>query len=304
MGSGLATAELAAAVASAGALGMVGLARMPAAEVAQVLTDLGGRTGGAFGANFLMPFVDRDAVATASDKARLVEFFYGDPDPSLVDVVHAGGALAAWQIGSTDEARAAVGAGCDVVVVQGVEAGGHVRGTSRLLTLLEQVLDFTEVPVVAAGGIGGPRSMAAALAAGASAVKVGTRFAAAAESGAHPRYMDALVAAQPEDTELTGVFSVMWPDAPHRVLRSAIERAQAFDGDIVGETNWGGSRVPLPRFTASAPNRETTGAIEAMPLYAGLSVGGVTHVQPAAEIVQELARGCEELLQGWTHRIS
>ena len=103
MGSGVATAELAAAVASAGALGMVGLAMMPAPAVTDVLTDLGRRTGGAFGANFLMPFLDRDAVAAASDKARLVEFFYGDPDHSLVELVRGGGALAAWQVGSLDE---------------------------------------------------------------------------------------------------------------------------------------------------------------------------------------------------------
>ena len=141
--------------------------------------------------------------------------------------------------------------------------------------------------------------MAAALAAGASAVKVGTRFAAAAESGAHPRYVDALIAAKPEETELTSVFSVMWPDAPHRVLRSSIEKAQAFEGEVVGEMTWDGARVPLPRFMASAPTRETTGVIEAMPLYAGLSVGGVTQVQPAAEIVRELAQGSEELLRGW-----
>jgi len=283
---------------------MVGLAMTPAPKVAEVLADLGRRTGGAFGANFLMPFLDRDAVAAASDKARLVEFFYGEPDRSLVELVHGGGALAAWQVGSVDEGREAVDAGCDVIVVQGVEAGGHVRGELSLLTLLEHVLQVTDIPVVAAGGIGGPRSMAAALGAGASAVKVGTRFAAAAESGAHSRYVDALVAAKPEDTELTTVFSVMWPDAPHRVLRSSIENAQAFDGDVVGEMAWGDARVPLPRFVASAPNRETTGAIEAMPLYAGLSVGGVTDVRPAAEIVRELAQGAEELLSRWEHRIT
>ena len=299
-----ATPELAAAVASEGAVGMLGLSMMPAPVVAELLTDLRGMTEGVYGVNFLVPFLDRDevgaareAVAVASEKARLVEFFYGQPDPTLVNIVHAGGGLAGWQVGSVDEARAAVDGGCDLIVVQGVEAGGHVRGQVSLLPLLDQVLDFTNVPVVAAGGIGGPRAMAAALAAGAAAVRVGTRFAAAAESGAHPIYVDALVAATSEDTELTTVFSEMWPDAPHRVLRSSIERAQAFDGDVVGEMTRGGVRIPLPRFAAFSPGRATTGAIEAMPHYAGQTVGSVTRVQPAAEIIRELCYGAEELLR-------
>ena len=143
-----------------------------------------------------------------------------------------------WQVGSADEARAAVDAGCDLVVAQGDEAGGHVRGTLGLLTTLERVLDAVEVPVVAAGGIGSARQVAAALAAGASAVRVGTRFIASAESGAHPDYVRAVLEATAEDSTLTDVFSVGW-DAPHRVLRSCIEAARAFRGDVVGSADLG-----------------------------------------------------------------
>src|SRR5207248_5682729 len=107
-------------------------------------------------------------------------------------IVHAGKALAAWQVGSLEEAQAAVDAGCDFIVAQGVEAGGHVRGRISLLPLLDEVLPVVGIPVVAAGGIGTARAMAAALAAGASAVRVGTRFVAAVESEAHPHYKEAL----------------------------------------------------------------------------------------------------------------
>src|SRR4029079_17846263 len=117
-------------------------------------------------------------VEVAAAKARVVEFFYGDPDASLVRLAHRGGALVRWQIGSCEEARAAVAAGCDFIVAQGVEAGGHVRGRIGLLPLLDEVLTVAPVPVVAAGGIGTARGMAAALAAGAAAVRVGTRFVA------------------------------------------------------------------------------------------------------------------------------
>ncbi len=94
----------------------------------------------------------------------------------MVHIVHKGGALAGWQVGSKEEAVAAVEAGCDLVVAQGIEGGGHIRGRVGLLALLGEVLEEVDVPVVAAGGIGTGRAMAAALAAGVSAVRVGTRF--------------------------------------------------------------------------------------------------------------------------------
>src|SRR6185436_937005 len=87
------TPELAAAVAEAGGLGMVGTPMLPPAGVEQLLDAVAALTRGAFGANFLMPFLDRACVEVAAAKARVVEFFYGDPDPALVALGHQGGAL-------------------------------------------------------------------------------------------------------------------------------------------------------------------------------------------------------------------
>src|SRR5207249_11220110 len=119
-----------------------------------------------FGANFLIPeaFVSdldeiREQVETASKLVKVVEFFYRQPDPSLVDLVDEGGALASWQVGSNEEAVAAAEAGCDIIVAQGVEAGGHVRGKGGLLTLLSQAVVSVKVPVIAAGGIGSGPSL-------------------------------------------------------------------------------------------------------------------------------------------------
>jgi nitronate monooxygenase len=296
---GFSTPRLAAAVADADAVGMVGAAAVPAEALARLLDVLRRETDGVFGVNFLIPFLDDECIEVAASKAPLVEFFYGDPDPSLVRAVHAGGALAGWQVGSLQEALAATDAGCDLIVAQGVEAGGHVRGRVGLATLLSEVLDAVDVPVVAAGGIGTGRAVAAALAAGADAVRVGTRFVAASESPAHPAYVDALVKARAEDTVLTETFSVMWPDAPHRVLRSCVEAAEAFEGEVVGEMEIGGERVPLPRFAVPSPSGDATGSVEAMALYAGESVAAVREVKPAAAIVSELAEGAEELLRRW-----
>ena len=175
---GVGTTELAAAVAAAGGLGMVPRDAQPAA--------------GACGLNYLMPFVPAlDVVEEMARNVRVLEFFYGDPSPSLVAAAHGGGALAGWQVGSVAEAIAASDAGCDFIVAQGTEAGGHVRGTQALDELLPEVLAAVRVPVLAAGGI------------------------ATAE-----RVRD-LLAATGEDTVLTEWFGEGWENAPHRVLRSA-----------------------------------------------------------------------------------
>jgi nitronate monooxygenase len=299
---GVTTPELVAAVAGAGAVGMVPAQMLPADVLAGLLDDLAGRTGGAFGVTFLLPYgADPACVEVAAAGARLVDFYYGDPDPALVARVHDGGALASWQAGSVAEARAAADAGCDLICVQGMEGGGRVRGRVALLPLLAEVLDAVEVPVVAAGGIATARGVAACLAAGAAAARVGTRFLATSESGAHPSYVTALLAADAEDAVLTDAFSVMWPRGPepHRTLRSAVEAAEAFDGEVVGETRMGATTLQVPRFGVPCPNRDTTGEIAAMAHYAGQGVGATSQVVPAAQVVEELTAGAEQLLRRW-----
>jgi len=299
MGS-VAGPELAAAVTGAGALGMLG---MPAGADALrgTVEQLRSRTDGPVGINFLMPFLDRDAVEVAAELLPLVEFFYGEPDASLVALVHAGGALAAWQVGSLAEAQAAEDAGCDLVIAQGVEAGGHVRGTSARTALLHEVLGVVRVPVVAAGGIGTAEDVGAVLAAGAAAARVGTRFVATAEADAHADYQRALVTAEAHDTVLTTAFSVLWPDAPHRVLAASVRAAEAHPGDDVGFTPApDGARMPIPRLSPIPPSRTTEGTVGAMALYAGESVSAVRAVAGAADVVRELAAGIDQRFTGYS----
>jgi nitronate monooxygenase len=298
-GMGNARRELAAGVIRGGGLGMLGGVMQPAELLAEEVEAVKRDAGGPVGVNFLMPFLDREAVEAVAGRARVVEFFYGDPDAGLVRAVRESGALAAWQTGSGEEARAAEEAGCDFVIAQGVEAGGHVRGTTGLLPLLDEVLDAVDVPVVAAGGVGTERGMAAALAAGADAVRVGTRFLAAEEADVHSSYAEALIEAGPEDTVLTEAFSTMWPNAPHRVLRSCVAAAEDLDEEFAGEIGHAGSRQPVPRLAPPSPDRTATGHVDAMALYAGQSVGAVQRLQPAETIVRELAGGAERLLHRW-----
>jgi NAD(P)H-dependent flavin oxidoreductase YrpB (nitropropane dioxygenase family) len=294
---GVGTQELAAAVADAGGLGMTSMVTAPADQLASGLERLSATTSGAVGVNFLMPFLDPAMAEVAASRCRVVEFFYGDPVAGLVDRVHQGGALVSWQVGSVAEARVAVDAGCDLVVAQGSEAGGHVRGRVALLPLLDSVLEAVEVPVVAAGGIGTARGVAAVLAAGAAGARVGTRFVAATESDAHPDYDRALLAADGGDTTLTETFGVAWPHAPHRVLHSCVDAAAALGDDVVGQTTTADGEVtPVHRFVPSPPTRGTTGFIGAMALYAGQGVGLVCSVAPAGDIVRELVEGAAALL--------
>jgi NAD(P)H-dependent flavin oxidoreductase YrpB (nitropropane dioxygenase family) len=293
----IASPALAAAVAGAGGLGMIPqFGRRPTSER---LAWLAANAHGAFGMGFFAGEVERDleSFEAAARAARVVEVFWGRPRADWVRRIHGGGALALWQVGSADEARAAADAGCDAVIAQGVEAGGHVRGTLPLQALLDATLAAVEIPVIAAGGIATGRSMAAALAAGAAAVRVGTRFAATAESDAHPEFVRALVEAAGDDTVLTTAFSTGWPDAPHRVLRRAVEEARALEADVAGRVVDGDRSWDVPRWDVDPPTRWTEGAITAMALYAGQGVGAVTGAPGAAMVVEELAAEAERLLR-------
>ena len=281
---GVATADLALAVAGAGGIGMLsGVVRRD--ELSALLDAV--PQGAAIGVNFLLPFLNRAAVEETGARVPYVEFFWGTPDPALVEAVHQGGARAGWQVGSADEARAARDAGCDVIVAQGVEAGGHVRGMVGLLPLLDEVCGEVDLPVIASGGIGTGRAMAAALTAGADGVRIGTRFIAAAESTAHPVYVNALIAASAEDAVMTTAFGDGWPDAPHRVLASSVEAGKRLGAAQSWDPGW--------------PSADYTGVAEARALYAGQSVGAVHARQPAADIVVELVTEAEAMLGTRAH---
>jgi nitronate monooxygenase len=286
--------ELAAAVSGAGALGQITFAGIEVEDARQRLEKLTSLTTRPFGVNLLIPYLDKQILEMSVKKAKVIDFFWGDPDPELVRQVHDAGVLASWQVGSVAEAIAAEKAGCDFIIAQGVEAGGHIRGALGLMPLLTQVLDKVAVPTLGAGGIGSGRGIAAVLAAGAAGVRMGTRFIAAAESNAHPDYVRAVISAQAEDSIRTNRFEVECPLCPstHGVLRQALEAAEAFDGSYVADFNG----EPVAKFRGTPPFKGFTGNIGAMACYAGQSVGEVRGVQPAAEIVAELIESAEKLL--------
>lgn len=287
---GVNTVELAAAVSNSGGLGMISATHMDPEFLTITLDKLKKQTSLPFGVNFLVPFLENEALKIAASRSRVVEFFYGDPDAALIDIVHEHGALACWQIGSVSETVLAEKAGCDLIVAQGVQAGGHVRGDIELMKLLPDVLDNVSIPAIAAGGIATSQDVREILKAGASGVRIGTRFVAAEESGAHPIYIQSVIDSGSDDTVLTETFSVGWPHAHHRVLKSCVDEVNSFNGDIVAERDLAGVKSPVPKGSIALPTKETTGHIEAMALYASGSAGVVTEVKSAADIIVELTQ--------------
>jgi len=211
MGSASATPALPLAIARAGGHAMYPGLALPPAALAPVIDALAAETV-AFGVNFIVPMIDRASLELAAERAPYVDFFLAEPDPALVALVREHGGVCGWQVESADEARAAEAAGCEVVIAKGWESGGRKRIEGpALLPLLEAVLGAVSVPVIAAGGIATARGVAAALAGGAGAVRVGTRFIVAEESDAHPEWKRAIVAARAEDAVVSTAFNAGMP---------------------------------------------------------------------------------------------
>ena len=189
--SWLAGPELAAAVSNAGGCGVVGVAGMVRDQVRARIRETRALTNKPFGANIIIARMQEGQVEACLDEgAPLIVFFWGDPSPYIRDA-HRSGSKVFLQVGSLDEAKMAAAAGVDGIIAQGVEAGGHVKGTTALSTLLPSVAGAVNpLPVIAAGGIANGRGLAAALTLGAQAVSLGTRFLCSEEAFAAPAYKE------------------------------------------------------------------------------------------------------------------
>ncbi|HEY2202789.1 MAG TPA: nitronate monooxygenase [Solirubrobacteraceae bacterium] len=290
--AGAVTARLAGEVSGAGGLGSLGASWTEVGVLRERIRSIGRMTDRPFCVNLVLDFEQDERLEVAVEEgAPIVSFSFG-LDPQLVARAQAGGARVLVQVGSGDAARVAGDAGADALIVQGVEAGGHVQGVVGLLPLLAEVRRAVSLPMLAAGGIGDPASTRAALAAGAVAVVMGTRFVASDESDAHPRYKARLLQAEARDTVLTELFDVGWPASPHRVLRnSTYERWEGAGRPLSGERPEEGEEIAsgMPRYAANVPLVGMVGDVEAMAMYAGQSVGAITEVEPAAAIVERFA---------------
>jgi NAD(P)H-dependent flavin oxidoreductase YrpB (nitropropane dioxygenase family) len=307
----VARARLAAAVSSAGALGTLGASAMTPGLLEAEIGIIRAATDRPFAVNIIPRFGTDDLIsAAAAARVPVVTFFWDDPPLQWVEALKEAGSRVWFQVGSPEEALAAVGAGADALVVQGIEAGGHNRSVASTMALVPVIADAVSVPIVAAGGIADGRGLAAVLALGASGALLGTRLLMSDEADAHAEYQARISAAGVADTARHNIFGIDFPDAQVRGLRNGIVEEHmgndhpapyaALDAltlPIVGTTSLFGHEIPLQRFNGLPPVAATTGDLDQMSLLAGETVGLITDVRPAAEIVHQIARQAEEVLR-------
>ena len=275
---------LAAAVSNAGALGTLALTGRGTEGALNMIKKTRELTNEPFCVNFLLPYVgswEEELEVALEEKVPAINLFWGDPKP-LVDRIHGAGSILIMQVGSVKEALYAAECGTDVIIAQGWEAGGHVRGEVGTLSIVAEVVNtVSRVPVLAAGGISDGRGLAAALALGAAGVWIGTRFLASKEAHVPSEYIKRILRASADDTVHTTIFDRTWPAAPHRALRNSTyvewERAgcpphgeRPGEGDILASDSSG---YQVQRYEAYTPSIELKGDIEALALWSGQGVG-------------------------------
>jgi nitronate monooxygenase len=305
---GVATASLAAAVSEAGGLGTIALVGYPPEAIADEIAKARAITRKPIAVNFLVPFLrPQHLEALRGQPISAITMFWGDPREQIPAAKSLGVAII-WQCGSAKEAMTAKNAGADAIIAQGFEAGGHVRGVMTTMALVPEVRDaIGELPMLAAGGIMDGRGLASALALGADGAVFGTRFLGAEECAAHPEYRRAVLAAHGTETVHAKLYDIGWPDAAHRVIRTGeYERweragcpatgARPGEGEIIAHTRRAGIETALPRYSVNVPTSDTEGDIAAMAHYAGQGVGAVRRIQPAREIVAEIAEQARETI--------
>lgn len=312
--------RLAAAVSNAGGFGVIGASGMAPEDIRQTIARTRELTHRPFGVNIIIDergwaatdddreFIRGEVRTVIAEKVAAVVLFWGDPG-IYVDEAHNHGVKVLIQVGSFAEAEVAAKAGVDAVIVQGFEAGGHVRGTTSIWELLPQTVEALKpLPILASGGIGDGAGVARAIGLGAQGVSLGTRFVASDEAYAHPEYKRRIVASTAEDTVYNELYDVWWSQAPHRTLRNkTFEEWDAAgrpppgerpgEGTVIGtRRRASGELFEWPRYAIGVPTPDFDGDLEYAPMWAGESCSVVDDIKPAGEIVRDLVRDAEAAL--------
>ncbi|WP_321848843.1 nitronate monooxygenase [Burkholderia diffusa] len=300
---GVARAELASAVSAAGGFGFLGMVREPVALIRREVEQVRAATERPFGVNLIPAstppeLLDAQIGACIELRVPVVALFW-DVMPAVVRRLRDAGVRVVHQVGSLDDARAAEAAGAQALIVQGQEAGGHVRGDRPLAELLPEVIRATRLPVLAAGGIVDGADVAAAMALGAQGAVMGTAFIATHESFAHAYHQQRIVDAREGDTLLTDIFHINWPrGARVRVLPSSVtrgERGDPFNDErvVIGDEEG----RPIYLFSTDSPLRTMTGDVEAMALYAGTGAGRIRAIESAGDVLRRIVRDAAAIVE-------
>lgn len=312
--SGAAGPDLVAAVAHAGGIGTLGLHDISIWD--QVINETKQLTQGqAFAVNLLLPYTRSEHVeAVIKHQVPIAVLFWGE-DAQLIQHLKNNNIFVFQQIASIKEAQFAINAGVDGLIIQGVEAGGHVKGTLTLEVLLMEILKLgISIPIFAAGGIYTHLDAQRMIQLGASGVCTGTRFLMTNESNAHDAYKRKLLDAN--ETIMTTLFGLGWPD-PHRVVPNEATRKWCHEDGTISlwidriNTVFSFTRKLLPMKDTTARLQRSfvpifspamllkgmpAKLVESTALYAGKDISRITSILPAEEVVFELAKGIRDAL--------
>lgn len=282
----VATAELAAAVSNAGGLGIIGAGNAPKEIIRAEIKKARELTDKPFGVNiyFMSPFAEDIVQLVIEEKIPVITTGAGNPGKYISSLKEVGVKIFPV-VSSVALAKRLAKVGVDGFIAEGLECGGHV-GTLTTMVLVPQVVDAVELPVIAAGGIGDGRGIAAALALGAVGVQMGTRFICAEECTVHKNYKEAVIKARDRDTVLTG-FKGHYV----RVLKNKLTRV--YD-ELVARN------APEEEFQKLGVGKlrlsAVEGDVEGGTIMAGQVAAMVKKIQPAQEIIKELVIEAEEVL--------
>ena len=284
----VAESHLAAAVSNAGGFGLIGAANAPADVVRNYIHEARELTDKPFGVNIMLmsPFAEDIAQLVTEEKVAAVTTGAGNPEKYMAQW-KAAGIKVVPVIASVALAKRMERVGADAVVAEGTESGGHI-GQATTMTLVPQVVDAVQIPVIAAGGIGDGRGMAAAFMLGAEAVQMGTRFCVADECVIHDKYKDRILKAKDIDSEVTGRSH----GHPVRGLRNKMTR------EYLKLEAEGASFEQLENLTLGGLRKAVVeGDTDNGSVLAGQIAGMITKRQSCQEIVDEVMDQAERLLK-------
>jgi enoyl-[acyl-carrier protein] reductase II len=289
--------NLVAAISNAGGFGVIACGAMTPDLLAEQIAGAHALTDRPFGVNLITmhPQLDDLIRVTLEGKIGHIVLAGGIPPGSAVRAVKDGGARLITFAPALSLARRLVRSGADAIVIEGSEAGGHI-GPVSLTVLAQEILPhLRDVPVFVAGGLGRGEAILSYLEMGASGVQLGTRFAAAVESIAHPNFKRAFIRANARDAMPSVELDPRLPVIPVRGLlnqgtkRFLEHQAETRDKFVAGELTKDAAQLVIERFWAGALRRAVIdGDVETGSVMAGQSVGMVTAETPVAAIIQEL----------------
>lgn len=280
--------HLAAAVSDAGGFGLIGAASAPAEVVREEIRKAKELTDKPFGVNVMLlsPHADKVAKVVAEEGVKAVTTGAGNPE-KYMELWKAAGIKVIPVVASVALARRMEKYGADAVIAEGMESGGHI-GSQTTMTLVPQVVDAVNIPVIAAGGIGDGRGFAAAMMLGAEAVQIGTRFVVANESIVHQNYKDRVIKAKDIDSEVTGTTT----GHPVRSLRNKMTR------EYVKLEKSGASFEELEYLTlGSLRSAVMEGDIITGTVMAGQIAGLIKKEQSCLEMIEEIMAEAGKLLK-------